>query len=339
MVLMDGDRRLLFLSLDVVAVPPDMHDAIVRAVEPMGFSRETVIVSATHTHSGPGGVTRAWTWQLVVMDTFNRAVHDAVLRGVLDAVGRAAGNAQPALLTTVSFSADGLQRSRRHDRWFFDPTVNLLLARSITSGRWLGAMVNMAIHGTAWQDDNLRLSADVPGGIERSLEQQLEAPVLFVNGAVGDVSPIIAGADGVAHIARAFGEQCASALPRARRVTPQWSVARRRVRLPAPHFMRHIPIGLLAPREVELNVIRLGGLALLTWPGEPTTTLGLAAKGVAGDAGAGQAWILGLTNGYAGYFVAPDEYRSGGYEAAKSLYGATAGITLVDEYRSMLSGT
>ncbi|MGE3342331.1 MAG: neutral/alkaline non-lysosomal ceramidase N-terminal domain-containing protein [Vicinamibacterales bacterium] len=339
MVVIEGDRRLLFLSLDVVAVPPDLHDEILRTVEPLGFPRDGVMVSATHTHSGPGGLTRARTWQLVVMDAFSRLVHDAIVTAVIGAVRGAVGRAEPASLSTVSFAADGLQRSRRHDRWFFDPTVNLLLARSTINTRWIGAMANMAIHGTALQDNNLLLSADVPGAIERSLERQLGAPVLFVNGAVGDVSPIMAGTEGINYIAHAFGQQCAAAIPRARRVTPRWSVFRRRLRLPAPHLLSRMPIGGLVPREVELNLIRLGDLAMLTWPGEPTTTLGLAAKGVAGDAGTGQPWILGLTNGYAGYFVAPDEHRAGGYEAAKSFYGATAGITLVEAYRALLSGS
>ncbi len=337
MALIDGDRRLLFISLDVVAVPPDLHDAIVRAVAPLGFSRDTVVISATHTHSGPGGVTHSWLWTLVVMDAFRRQAHDAVVSGALAAARRALAEAEPASLSTVTFSANGLQRSRQHDRWFFDPSVNVLLARSTATNRWFGAMVNMAIHGTALQGDNLRFSADVPGAIERSLERELKAPALFVNGAVGDVSPLLAGTDGLTHVEQAIGEQFRAALPWAHGVTPQWSLRRQRVLLPRPRVAHHVPAGMVLPREIDIAVIRLGDTVMLTWPGEPTTTLGLAAKGVATDAGFGRAWILGLTNGYFGYFVAPDEYRSGGYGPAKSLFGPTAGIDVVNAFRLLMA--
>jgi hypothetical protein len=339
-------RRLLFLSLDIVGIPDDLLRAIVTGISTLGFGPDDVFVSATHTHSGPGALSRNLLWQVLAMDVGRSAVRSRFVAGVIDTVREARAGARPAVLSAVSFGAVGLQRNRRHVAGFYDPTANMLLARCPATGRWLGAMVNLAIHGTAMQADNLQLSADVPGGIERALEICLEAPVLFINGAVGDVSPVMSGTEGIALIGRRFADQAMAALPRARSIEADWSITTRLVRAnpvlnprsAALLERRNLNIGLgwLVPRKIPLSVVRLGDMVLLAWPGEPSTALGLAVKGAASDSGAAQAWVLGLTNGYLGYFVTPSEYRTGGYEAIKSLYGPDAGVRLVDEFRSML---
>jgi hypothetical protein len=341
----DG-RRLLFVSLDIVAVPDDLRRDILAGLLALGFDAGAVFIAATHTHSGPGALSRNVVWQLLAMDVVRSAVRFRFVAGVIETVREAIARVRPATLSAVSFGAVGLQRNRRHVSGFYDPTANVLLARCVTSGSPLGAMVNLAIHGTALQDDNLQLSADVPGGIERALETRLEAPVLFINGAVGDVSPVISGTEGIALIGRRFADQAMAAVPDARPIEADWSATTRIVRA-APVLnprsaarleRRNLSIGLgwLVPREIPLSVVRLGDMVLLAWPGEPSTALGLAVKGAASDSGCTQAWVLSLTNGYLGYFVTPSEYRTGGYEAIKSLYGPDAGVRLVDEFRSML---
>src|SRR5262249_38211258 len=57
------------------------------------------------------------------------------------------------------------------------------------TGAPIATVWNYAIHGTMLPSVNLRLSGDVMGVASRELERTTGAPVLFVNGAVGDVSP------------------------------------------------------------------------------------------------------------------------------------------------------
>ena len=79
------------------------------------------------------------------------------------------------------------------------------------------------------------------------------------------------------------------------------------------------------PREAGISAVRLGDLAILSWPGEPTSELGFAARAAALEAGAGGAWLLGLTNDHLAYFTTSGEYERGGYEACASLYGPDSG--------------
>jgi neutral ceramidase len=346
MVLMQGDKKLLFVSIDIAGLTAEMYEELVTRLAALGFRRDEVFAAATHTHSGPGTLSKKWLWQLLASDRFQPKVYGWVLDGIVESVKEAQTSAQPAELFAVSFSAKGLQRNRRHRDGWFDPTANLLLARS-RSGAWLGAMVNFAVHGTALNAHNLELSADLPGGIERALEEQLHAPVLFINGAEGDVSPAEGGLQGIENLSHSFAQQAATALSQAKAVEPDWSVHSSTLELGDPavtvgaclpeSFHRHIGnwivlgLGESVPHTITVSYLRLGELRMLAWPGEPTTTLGFDLKRAAPGA-----WVLGLTNGYQGYFTSPGEFAEGRYEACSSLYGPRSGQRLVTAFTDLL---
>jgi hypothetical protein len=346
MLLVEGDKKLLFISIDIAGLTAEMYEDVLARLAPLGFHRDEVFASATHTHSGPGALSQKWLWQLLASDRFQPKVYGGVLDGIVKSVKAAQASAQPAQLFSVSFSAQGLQRNRRHRDGWFDPTANLLLARS-RSGAWLGAMVNFAVHGTALNAHNLELSADLPGGIERALQEQLHAPVMFVNGAEGDVSPAEGGAQGIEKLGRSFAQQAIAALPQAKAVQADWSVHSSTLDLGDPavtigaclpeSWHRHIGnwivlgLGESVPPRLTISYLRLGELRMLAWPGEPTTTLGFDLKRVAPGA-----WVLGLTNGYQGYFTSPGEFAEGRYEACSSLYGPQSGNKVVEGFAQLM---
>ena len=346
MLLVNGDKKLLFLSVDIAGLTAEMYEDLLTRLAPLGFRRDEVLAAATHTHSGPGTLSQKWLWQLLASDRFQPKVYGRVLDGIVESVKDAQASTQPADLFSVSFEAKGLQRNRRHRDGWFDPTANLLLARS-RSGAWLGALVNFAVHGTALNAHNLELSADLPGGIERALQEQLQAPVLFINGAEGDVSPAEGAAQGIANLSRSFAQQAVVALPQAKPVQPEWSVQSSTLELGDPvvtigaclsqswhkRIGDWIVLGLgdSVPHKIALSTIRIGDLRMFAWPGEPTTTLGFDLKRAAPGA-----WILGLTNGYQGYFTSPGEFAEGRYEACSSLYGAQAGARIVESFAEVV---
>jgi neutral/alkaline ceramidase-like enzyme len=347
MVLKLGDRKLLFVSVDLAAATNEMYEDLLQHLTSAGYSRDSVFISATHTHSGPGTLSNRFLWEVLAADRFQKSYYEQVQKQVLATVSAAEKAALPAQLFTFSFSAKGLQKNRRHREGWFDPTANLLLARS-PSGAWLGAMVNFAVHGTALNAHNLELSADVPGGIERALQEELHAPVLFINGAEGDVSPAEGGFDGIENLSRSFAHQAMSAISNAKPVEPTWSVRSSTLQLgdPAVTLGACMPesvhrrigdwivlgLGDSVPHSITISLIRLGDLRMAAWPGEPTTTLGFDLKRVAPDA-----WVLGLTNGYQGYFTSRGEFAEGHYEACSSLYGKESGERVVKAFSELLA--
>jgi len=75
---------------------------------------------------------------------------------------------------------------------------------------------------------------------------------------------------------------------------------------------------------------------MLTWPGEPTTSLGAALKAVAADAGAADGWVVGLADDYKGYFSSHDEIEKNKYVGCANLFGAGTGERIVAAYRQLL---
>jgi hypothetical protein len=192
--------------------------------------------------------------------------------------------------------------------------------------------------------------------MERATEQALRAlngssravTALFVNGAEGDVAPARQGPAQMGALGALFAEQAVAALPRAVPVTGDWenraaSVPLGRARFNLRACVKGMPairvgVGKALPREAPISLIRWDGIAMMSWPGEATTSLGLALKEAARAAGAPQPWVLGLTNEHLAYFTTEEEYREGGYEACSSLYGAGGGRAIVDAHRALLGG-
>jgi hypothetical protein len=64
-------------------------------------------------------------------------------------------------------------------------------------------------------------------------------------------------------------------------------------------------------------------------PGEPDTRLGLEMK-TAGRARFAHTFVAGVSNGYQGYFLASDHFRTSSYISCGSLYGERGGELVRD---------
>ena len=207
-------------------------------------------------------------------------------------------------------------------------------------------MWNYAIHGTALGRENFLLSGDVMGDASARIEEQLGVPALFVNGAVGDVSPRQRGWDGVAAGGKTLSARGASPSGRGSRPTrtsawPPTSVTALLPPAPASSCAtawgggsraRHAPGpagGAAVPRR-GAAVVAVGGGAWVTIPGE----LGHAPRAGDQDRGPGALHARpsspGVSNDYLGYFLAAEHFRTPSYIACGSLYGERGGELVRD---------
>lgn len=362
MIIKSGEKKHLFLSLDVVAVTARIIKDILTRIAPLNFSADEVFVSATHTHCGPGTLSRNRLWQFLATDRFQEKIYSRFLEQIKTVVEAAHSKLMPAQLFAGSFPCQGWQKNRSGRKGQFDPVVNLLLAKS-EANNWLGGLINLGIHATALGIAHLKFSADIPGQMENALGDLLQSEnehstptpmvTLFLNGAEGDVSPKLGGVEGMRKIKKEFAVQAKYALNNLRPVSPVWEVNSIEVKLGnaslrlksfitqnywrrlVPKWLRISLSGSLPQRTTIWN-FRLGDLVLLTWPGEPTAALGFELKNLAKQAGFNQPWILGLTNDYLAYFTSPSEYQQFCYESYNSLYGAQGGRRIMEAHRSLL---
>ena len=370
-------KRLVLVSLDVVAVTRGLRRAILRQLDLLtasglpAFAPDEVVVAATHTHSGPGTLTRNYLLERIGSDRFERTVRDAFAARVALVVKAAWSQRVPATLHAFSVAVPGVVRNRSDPPGPLHERANVMLVRA--GSRWAGALVNFAVHGTALGPDNLEFSADLPGAIERRLEKELTqrngdglpTVVAFLNGAEGDVSPKLTGEPGLLLLPElvawpvhqaidAMGcgavGSCTSWLVDADRVKTRQ--ARLPLREAFVYWKHHVPdaysalvwwrfggwLGWTLWDDTRIAQVEIGDQLLLTWPGEATTRLGRALARVACAHGARLPWIVGLANDHLSYFTTEDEFFGGhGIAQSSALYGPYAGRRILNAHCQLLA--
>lgn len=347
LVLQVGGRRVAWVALDLLAVDRAFTADVERRLQAAGVSPATLVLSASHTHSGPGAYVDSALLGWLALDRLDGAVRGALLDAVVAAVRQADGARRLARVASASVATPRLTTSRLGQAL----DSELLVLRVTSAGGAPVALVwNYAIHGTMLGPRNLRLSGDVMGEASRRLEQVLGAPVLFVNGAVGDVSPARHGEREMTALGTELADLARAGWTQAEPIgRPTLAVAALSAALPPPRVSAHnclggwapraitLPLGSALPRETTLTAVALGNVGWVTFPGELQTSLGRGIKN-AGGAPLRHVLVAGVTNDYLGYFVAAADYDRPGYVSCASVYGPDAGTCLAEAAAGLLSG-
>jgi hypothetical protein len=339
LVLESGTTRVAWVTLDLIAIDRAFTRALQERLAAAGIPAATLIVSASHTHSGPGAFLDSGLMSVVASDRLDAVVRDALVESAAAVIRQADGARVPALVATVSVAAPPVTLSR-----LGRPLDSEIVVLKVTnaSGAPLALVWNFSIHGTMLPASNLRLSGDVMGVASARLEQKLGAPALFVNGAVGDVSPARHGEAAMRETADQLAAAVEAGWTRARPASVSTlRVAQRQVGLPAaalslrgclgrwmPAFVR-LPLWSALPDDTELVGVALGDTSWVTIPGELQTALGQTIKREGRELFA-STFVAGLSNDYLGYFVTPIDAQRSGYVACATLYGPDAGACLTD---------
>jgi hypothetical protein len=346
LVLEGGGRRVVWIAVDLVAVDRAFTAALVRRLDAADPDRVAVIVSASHTHSGPGAFIPSAVMGFVAVDRYDDDVRERLLSSVVDAVRRADRARVPARIGTLAVPGPLVTSPRIAEPIDREVTV-MKIARD--DGRAIAAVWNFSVHGTMLGPRNLLLSADVMGAATRRLEDVLGVPVLFVNGAVGDVSPRSHGSSMIPAVAEPLVAAVESAWRRIRaRDATAPRLAREVVDLGPPALsVRHcvgrwvpralrLPLGQVLPADARLVAVAAGDAAWVTVPGELASLLGARIKRAARTP-ARTPFVAGLSNDYLGYFVAPEQAEHIGYVTCASVHGAEAGACLAERSIALLA--
>lgn len=150
---------------------------------------KNVLVSSSHTHSGP------LTWEL--RSPWYTQAEDKMR----EAIAEARKNMFPATLqiATGEIYLGHNRRKTNGEMWWrnaeglpshpLDPAVTALVIKD-AQGRIKAVLVNYACHPSILGPDNYQFSADYPGAMRRSIESALPgAKALFIQGGAGDINP------------------------------------------------------------------------------------------------------------------------------------------------------
>jgi len=182
-----GQRRLAIVTADVVGVDAALVDAISSAI---GIPRADLLVAASHTHSGPRGIVeRLHPADAISIDPDLR---DRFVAIAARALAEAEQRCEAVSIATCEWDAKGAWSNRNDPQGPNDMRVRLLIARR-GDGSLQTAIMLIACHPTILGASSTSVSADLMGGIRRSLAAKLsdrkELPVVLgLAGAAGDIS-------------------------------------------------------------------------------------------------------------------------------------------------------
>jgi len=191
-------------------------------------------------------------------------------------------------------------------------------------GHPLAVMIHYPCHGTSLGGRNSRISGEWMGRMQESVEKAYPGlGSIYLQGAAGDINPrVVGGLDGNPddiETTWALGEEIGrevvrvyGALSPRPCVNPRVQIETAEILLPRQYRELFQDFTATAVK-VPTTVVRIGDLIWTTFPGEMFSNIG---KQVKAASPARDAYVMGYTNGYIGYFPERKAYAEGGYEVA-----------------------
>jgi hypothetical protein len=200
----DGTTQFYLISTDVCVFSPVVYDEFTRELKSaLGINPLNVWWTSTHTHSAPE-VGPPDMYDVLLKGRsdhdWNREYLAFVKTRLLGAIKEAQSTLAPARMGVGVGSAMANINRRAKD---VDGKVTLglnpdgpadrqigLIRLERTDGSLLAVIANYAMHGTVLSGRWLQISGDAPGVVAEYVEKKLGAPMLYINGAAGNIAPI-----------------------------------------------------------------------------------------------------------------------------------------------------
>ncbi|TQK69945.1 neutral/alkaline ceramidase [Nocardioides sp. SLBN-35] len=201
-VLDDGRHRTAYVVADigmffqatVAAIHASLADRFGTA-----YGAGNVVLTATHTHCGPGGHGHDVLYNITT-GGFRPRTFARLVDGVVEAIARADADLAPTTLrltrgelhdASANRARAAFERDPAHERALFpdgiDPRMTLL--RLERDGELAGAISWFGVHNTSMSNRNLLISADNKGWAAHQWERDGDLVTAFAQTNAGDLSP------------------------------------------------------------------------------------------------------------------------------------------------------
>lgn len=360
----DGTTQFFIISTDVCLVSPSEYDKVsARLLKEQKINPLNVWWTFTHTHSapevGPAGLPAEFLGERYKHE-FDKEYTALVEQKLIDGIAEARKQLAPAKLGTGwGFSQANINRRAR----FEDGTTALgmnpdgpvdrrigLLRLEKEDGSLLALIANYAIHGTVMGGSFMKISGDAPGVVAEYVEQKTGAPLLFINGAAGNIAPIYS-TNPSAHFLPQFRVLLGDKILEANK---KLSAASTEVRLKSGAIMVETPRkeGLGWPEELaNYTKTTKAGVKMVKLPvrflkinddvaiwSAPLELFCEISNEIRDRSPFPYTFYFGYTNGWLGYLLTQEEYKYGGYEPTVSPYTPTAAKDLTEAVVNYLQG-
>ena len=199
----DGTTQFFLISTDICLISPTEYTRVTGLIKKQfGIDPLNVWWTVTHTHSapevGPPGMYATYLADRVVEvdPAYTNMITQKLLDGIKEAreklaparIGAGWGFSQ-ANINRRAIDVDGKASLGLNPDGPVDRRIGMIRIDK-EDGNPLVLIANYPIHGTVLGAENTLISGDAPGIAAEYAESKLGAPVLFINGAAGNLAPI-----------------------------------------------------------------------------------------------------------------------------------------------------
>lgn len=201
-----GDRKLAWVNAEIWSITLAVKTAVMERVKHLGFTEDEVMLTAQHTHSGPGGYSHYALYNMSVPG-FVPEVFETIVSGISDAIIRAdqrmlpgtirhaSGEIPPDREVAFNRSVPAYNRNPEVILKVEEKDANLAIDRRMllfrfddAEGTPLATWNFFGVHTTSISNDNHRISPDNKGYASILMEQG-GALAVFAQRKAGDVTP------------------------------------------------------------------------------------------------------------------------------------------------------
>jgi neutral ceramidase len=212
-IIADEDSRVVHVTTDECFIPQSITLAVSDKLEAKYgdlYSIRNIMLTATHTHSAPGGLSHYKFTNIPLKGTYPQNF-EAVVEGIFQSIVMAHENLQPGVVKVAQGELIGasVNRSRaaylenpqaERDSYSQDTDPTMTVLRFEQNGTPIGMLNFFAVHNTSMDKRNTLISGDNKGYAAQLFENQMNKLhgkssnfiAAFANANGGDASPNIA---------------------------------------------------------------------------------------------------------------------------------------------------
>ncbi len=360
----DGSMQFFLISSDICLFSPSEYDRVAEQLRSrQGIDPMYLWWTVTHTHSAPevgpvglGAVFLGERFQHERDTGYTMLVERKLIEGIVEArkklaparIGVGWGFSQ-ANINRRAIDIDGKASLGLNPDGAVDRRIGLLRIEK-EDGKPLALIANYPIHGTVLSGESLQISGDAPGIVSEYVEQKTGVPLLFINGAAGNLAPIysVYPSPKAGHLAQfrvLLGDKILDANKRVSFTTNEVILSAGSMTVETPR-----KAGLEWPSE-------LGNYTRTTKTGTKMVQLPIRFLNINDEVAIWSAplelfceisneirdrspfpytFYFGYSNGWLGYMLTEGEWEHGGYETSVSPYTPSAAKDLTQSVISYL---
>lgn len=198
--------KIALVVIELAAISDKLKKAVSASLKGEGYQEKNIMISATHTHSAPGGHFGYLLYDLTA-GGFKQSVFDKLVNAIVCSIKEADQQAEPASIHYAEDSFEPLQKvvfnaslkaynanpevtkySQEDHHLATDRAMSLLYFKN-SQAQLLGSINWFGVHTTSIGKDHYKMSSDNKGYAAKMLEEEMKIVAAFAQKPCADTSP------------------------------------------------------------------------------------------------------------------------------------------------------